>query len=100
MGSLADGTPCVYCGDELAGCIPDGAAGPVGRACLELLLARGGLALVQVRLLRKARSWLAISRGQANGQASSDAAPAVHGFRRILDVEAVAACVASFCIWA
>ena len=97
---MADGTRCMYCDGELAGCIPDGAAGPVGSACLDLFLARGGLALVQVRLRRRARNWLAISRGPADWHVATGEIPAVHGFRRILEVESLASCVASFCIWA
>ena len=90
----------MYCDDEFAGCIPDGAAGPVGGACLDLFLARGGLALAQVRLRRRARNWLAISRGPTEGGDATGEPPAVHGFRRLLEIESLASCVASFCIWA
>ena len=98
MGTLPDDTRCAYCDAELAGYIPDGCVGPVGAACLDLYLSRGGWALAQVRLRRRAMIWRNVARGPGGWRAAQGPAHASAGFRTILDVEALAEHIARFCI--
>ena len=98
MGTLAEGTRCYYCDDEPAGYIPDG-CGPVGGTCLTVLLHRGGWALAQVRLNRRVASWRNVAPGSVPVHAALALARPPPGFRRLLDVPAVATHIAQFCIW-
>ena len=42
MGSLSPDTKCVYCYSEYAEYTPDHCAGPVGPACMDILVRPGG----------------------------------------------------------
>ena len=98
MGTLAEGTRCYYCNAEPADYIPDG-GGPIGPACLDILVRYGGRAVIQVRLRRRVAGWRCVAPGR--GIPGAAAAPGLGqcGFRQLVDTETVADLVASFCIW-
>ena len=98
MGTLAEGTRCYYCDAELAGYIPDG-GGPIGGACLAVLIHRGEWALAQVRLNRRVAGWRCVAPGPGPARADQVSGRAQPGFRRLLDVAAIAEHIAQFCIW-
>ena len=64
MGSLPVDTRCAYCDVNLAGYIPDGAVGPT---CMECWLDLGYDQAVQIRLGRRARTFLILGRVQLYG---------------------------------
>ena len=98
MGTLAEGTRCYYCGAEPAGYIPDG-GGPIGPACLNVLLRYGAQAVTRVRLRRRVAGWRCVAPDP--GDPGSIAVPGLvrPGFRQLMAVDTVAEQVASFCIW-
>ena len=98
MGSLAEGTRCYYCDAEFAGYIPDG-GGPIGDACLDILLRCGGRALTRVRLRRRVAGWCCVAPGLGPAGTAMVPGQARPGFRQLMDVGAVAEHIALFCIW-
>ena len=69
MGSLPDGTMCIYCGQEEAGYIPDGLLGPTCCTCSDLASAheteeQALECLDRLRIARFLRSLRAVTGGQ------------------------------------
>ena len=98
MGTLAEGTRCYYCDAEPAGYIPDG-GGPIGPACLDVLLRYGGQAVIQVRLRRRVAGWRCVAPDRGIPGWATVPGLGRFGLRQLVAVDTVAELVASFCIW-
>ena len=97
MGTLAEGTRCYYCNAETADYIPDG-GGPIGPACLDVLIRSGGQAVVRVRLRRRVAGWRCVAPDPRPSGPAADPGPPCAGFALLVATEPVAELVASYCI--